>query len=144
MGKWVLTVAGIAILSVLCDVILPEGQTRKYVKTVFGVVVSLVIIQPLIELFSNGFGFTPLDSELVPQTQYIESVANRQNNYTCNVVWQLLDNKGLNVKNIQLNSEGDILTMEFDVDYDSRLNVVALEVAKAYFPNAEIVTIWRT
>ena len=144
MGKWVITVAGIAILSVLCDVILPEGQTRKYVKTVFGVVVSLVIIHPLIEVFSNGFDASAADSEFAPQTQYIQSVANRQNHYTLNTVKQLLDSKGLNVKSIQLNSDGDILTLEFDADYDSRLNAVAIEVAKAYFPSAEVVTIWRT
>ena len=145
MGKWVVTVAGIAILSVLCDVILPEGQTRKYVKTVFGVVVSLVIIQPLIGLFSNGFELGSAGSDgISPQTQYLESVANRKNDYAIHTVWKLLDSKGLNVKNIQLIRGEDILTLEFDADYDLKKNSVVEEVVKAYFPTVKIVTIWRT
>ena len=35
-------------LTVLCDVILPVGQTKKYVKTVIGIVVTLVVVQPLL------------------------------------------------------------------------------------------------
>lgn len=48
MGQWVVTVAGIAILSVLCDIVLPDGDTRKYVKTVVGIVVTLVMLQPIV------------------------------------------------------------------------------------------------
>ena len=143
MGKWVVTVAGISILSVLCDVILPEGQTRKYVKTVFGVVVSLVIIEPLIGLFSDAFHLAPIDGDAFsPQTQYLESVANRQNDYALNTVWKLLDIKGLNVKNIQLDADENILTLEFDTQYDLNKNTVVEEVVKAYFSTVKIVTIW--
>lgn len=144
MGKWVVTVAGIAILSVLCDVILAEGQTRKYVKTVFGVVVSLVIIQPIIGLFSDGFDFSLTgNNDISTQTQYLESVANRKNGYALDTVWKLLDSKGLNVKDIRLSDE-DSITLELDTDYDLRKKTVVEEVVRAYFPTAKIVTIWST
>ena len=143
MGKWVITVAGIAILSVLCDVILPEGQTRKYVKTVFGVVVSLVIIQPLVGLFSDGLQSVIGDGDSVaPQEQYLESVYDRQNQYALRTVKELLESKGINVKNIQLNSAGDKLTLELNSVYSSNFNATVEQVAAAYFPNVELVTIW--
>ena len=143
MGKWVVTVAGIAILSVLCDVILPEGQTRKYVKTVFGVVVSLVIIQPLIGLFSNGFeAVSGSNGSVAPQNQYLTSVVDRQSEYALKSVRLLLENKCINVKNIQLNSTADMLTLELDSAYDSNLNTIVEEVVAAYFPSVELVTIW--
>ncbi|MCH5160078.1 MAG: stage III sporulation protein AF [Clostridiales bacterium] len=143
MGKWVVTVAGIAILSVLCDVILPEGQTRKYVKTVFGVVVSLVIIQPLVGLFYNGLSGIAVDNDSIyPQEQYLESAVSRQNQYALSTVAQLLDAKGIKVKNIQLNSTADRLTLELNSAYTSNSNAIVEQIASAYFPYAEIVTVW--
>ena len=143
MGKWVVTVAGIAILSVLCDVILPEGQTRKYVKTVFGVVVSLVIIQPLVGLFSDGLkGAFDSGNDVAPQEQYLESVANRQNEYSLKSVKQLLEAKDIKVKNIQLNSAGDMITLEIDSVYTANSHAIVEQVVAAYFPSAELITIW--
>ena len=145
MGKWVVTVAGIAILSVLCDVILPEGHTRKYVKTVFGVVVSLVIIQPLVGLFSDAVNGDIVNSETVaPQEQYLNSVADRQKEYALRTVKQLLQGKGIPVKKIELNADGDKLVLEIGVAYASDLNAIVEQVAAAYFPDAELVCIWSS
>ena len=130
-------------MSVLCDVILPEGQTRKYVKTVFGVVVSLVIIQPLVGLFSNGLAYGVVDgNEIAPQQQYIQSVASRQDQYALKTVTQLLEGKGIAVKSINLSALGDRLVLEFDVAYTAERNSVVKQVAAAYFPKAEVVCIW--
>ena len=53
MQQWVLSVAGIALLTVLCDVILPVGQTKKNIKTVIGIVETLVVVQPLLNFFGQ-------------------------------------------------------------------------------------------
>ena len=143
MGKWVVTVAGIAILSVLCDVILPEGQTRKYVKTVFGVVVSLVIIQPILGLFSSDVSSSVMDNDIVaPQQQYLDSVANRENQQALSTVKQLLQSKGIVVKSIELNSAGEKLILEFDTPYTSARFALVEQIAGAYFPEAQLVCIW--
>ena len=143
MGKWVVTVAGIAILSVLCDVILPEGQNRKYVKTIFGVVVSLIIIQPIVGLFSQGVSGDFFDYDSVePQEQYLESVANRQSEYALRTVRQLLEGKGIAVKSIQLNAVSDRLTVELDTAYTKEKSLIVEQIASGYFPKAELVTIW--
>ena len=142
MGKWVLTVAGVAILSVLCDVILPEGQTRKYIKTVFGVVVSLVIIQPLVGLFSNGLSESVFGSESVSaQQQYLDSVANRQNQYSLRTVAQLLEAKGITVKSIEFTSPNALL-LELNVAYNAERNAIVQQVVAAYFPKTELITVW--
>ncbi len=75
MKQWVLSVAGIAILSVLADVVLPVGQTRKYVKTVVNVVVTAVLAQPVLSFFINpDFSF----SEIAVQEQYLQYVDVRE------------------------------------------------------------------
>ena len=143
MGKWVVTVAGIAILSVLCDVILPEGQTRKYVKTVFGVVVSLVIIQPRVGLFSTGVSSDVIDFDsAAPQEQYLTSVADRQNEYALKTVKQLLEYRGISVKGIQLNSSSDVIYLQLGVEYSADSNAIVEQVVAAYFPKTEIVATW--
>ncbi len=75
MAQWVLSVAGIAILSVLADIILPVGQTRKYIKTVIGVVVTLVLAQPIFSLAKQDL-FHAESHSVEPQEQYIEYVTN--------------------------------------------------------------------
>lgn len=70
--------AGIAVLSVLCEIILPSGQTKKYVKTVIGIAVTLALAQPLLSL-SEIFSADKLPSENVAvQQQYLEYVENMQ------------------------------------------------------------------
>ncbi|MCM1290004.1 MAG: stage III sporulation protein AF [Corallococcus sp.] len=79
MAQWVLSVAGIAILSVLADIVLPNGSSRKYVKTVIGIVVTLVVAQPVFSLFSgNGFlaDYREKKSQLTPQQSYLDYVEN--------------------------------------------------------------------
>lgn len=72
MKQWVLSVAGISILSVLADVILPVGQTRKYVKTVINVVVTAVLAQPVL-FFATNLDFSY--SELAVQEEYLQYVS---------------------------------------------------------------------
>lgn len=50
---WVLSIAGICVLSVLVELILPEGQTRKYIKAIFSFFVIVVIIAPLPKLVKS-------------------------------------------------------------------------------------------
>lgn len=143
MGKWVVTVAGIAILSVLCDVILPEGQTRKYIRTVFGVVVSLVIISPLVKLFANGFDADVVESGAVSSQQgYLDSVAEREKQYALKSIESLLKAKDITVKKIELNSTADTLVIEIATPYSAERNVVVEQIVNSYFPDVELVTIW--
>ena len=50
MSGWIISVCGIALMSVLCDVIIPDGGTKKYVRTVIGIVISFAILLPITKL----------------------------------------------------------------------------------------------
>ena len=54
MSAWILSVAGIVTAGVLIDILLPEGDSSKYVKGVFALIVVLVIVTPAVRLFSGG------------------------------------------------------------------------------------------
>ena len=144
MGQWVVTVAAVAILSVLCDIILPEGQTRKYVKTVFGVVVTLVIVQPLIGLFDDSgsfsFGGGSLDDI---QQDYIESVDARQSKIYEESVRQLLEYKEISVSKIDVSHSAKSVTLHLDEMYSKQREDAVHVVVSSYFPDYEIITIWK-
>lgn len=55
VSSWLLSIAGVILLSVLAELILPEGQMNKYTKVIFSFVVLLVIILPLPKLFGKDF-----------------------------------------------------------------------------------------
>ena len=144
MGQWVVTVAGIAILSVLCDVILPEGQTRKYVKTVFGVVVTLVIVQPVIGLFNGDRWFSFNGGALDDvQEQYLESVGNRQNKNATDSVKLLLEYKGITVSDITVSDSEKCVTVHIGQTYSKECEDIVRVAVSSYFPDYEIVTIWK-
>ncbi|MDR2047011.1 MAG: stage III sporulation protein AF [Clostridiales bacterium] len=60
MIAWIISVAGVSVLTVLLDIILPEGQMNKYVKGVLSVVVTVVIISPAAGLLKDGLDFERL------------------------------------------------------------------------------------
>ena len=41
MTGWILSIAGVTILSVLVDLIMPNGQTAKYIKNVYAFMMIL-------------------------------------------------------------------------------------------------------
>lgn len=144
MWGWVVTVAGIAILSVLCDIVLPEGQTRKYIKTVFGVVVTLVIVQPIIGLFGGDLGDFSLstDGETEIQGQYIENVTNRQNENKIKSVNLLLGANGIDVKEIVIDGDKS-LVVELNCPYSQQSKNVVDDVIAIYFAEYDTVYIWH-
>ena len=143
MGQWVVTVAGIAILSVLCDVILPEGQTRKYVKTVFGVVVTLVIVQPIIGLFTGDGWSLANDNMNNIQQQYIESVDARHSKNASDSVKLLLEYKDIPVNKITVSDMEKSVTVQLDEPYSKQHEDIVKVVVGSYFPDYEIIAIWK-
>lgn len=53
VSVWVLGIVGIIVISVLVDVIMPSGQTSKFIKTIFGYLIILVILSPVFSFFSQ-------------------------------------------------------------------------------------------
>ena len=73
MAAWIISISALALLTVLVDVILPEGNTQKYVKAVVGVVLSFVIISSFAKLVDeiSGHG-VDFEEDVAVQQQFIE------------------------------------------------------------------------
>ncbi len=74
VSSWLLTITGIICLSVVMELVLPDGQMNKYIKGIMSFLVTLVIIMPLPKLlnspkdYSNLFNF---DEQITADEEYL-------------------------------------------------------------------------
>ncbi len=57
LSVYLLSIAGVVLLTVLIDLILPDGKMAKYVKSVMAIVVVAVIVSPVAKLTTADFDF---------------------------------------------------------------------------------------
>lgn len=70
---------GIALLTVVCDAILPDGNTKKYVKTVIGIVVALTMILPITRFWKNlPSSDEYLTNGITTQQQYLDGISSQK------------------------------------------------------------------
>ena len=76
-SSWILSIAGIVLTGVLIDLILPNGQTNKYIKSIFSIFVIFVTISPLINLINKDIDLNTLvNSQIQIDQNYIEHINN--------------------------------------------------------------------
>lgn len=76
-SSWILSIAGIVLTGVLIDLILPNGQTNKYIKSIFSIFVIFVTISPLINLINKDIDLNSLvNSQIQIDQNYIEHINN--------------------------------------------------------------------
>lgn len=75
ISSWLLSIAGVIVLSVLAEFVLPDGQMNKYVKVIFSFVILFVIVLPLPSVFGREFDFSKfIDTDTNLQEEYLEQV----------------------------------------------------------------------
>lgn len=112
MNGWIITVAGVAVLGVLCDVIMPDGETKKYVRTVLGVVVSLVTVQYVVGLFG---GVRQADAQLTAavQNSYVEDISARRTEQKRKLLADVCDYNGI-AATVEVNDEQKTIRFALD------------------------------
>lgn len=79
INQWISNIVAVVILATLLDMVLPNGNLKKYTKFFIGLITILVILQPIIKLTGNFTQFTKglwrkqIDAEL--ETMNVQSRA---------------------------------------------------------------------
>ena len=60
MLTYIVSVAGVSVLTVLLDIILPEGNMNKYIKSVFSVLVIIVVVSPVVRVIRSDIDYDAL------------------------------------------------------------------------------------
>lgn len=94
ISSWAQGIVVAIIIATIIEMILPEGNNKKYIKAVIGVYILFAIISPIISKFGNG----NLDLNSVNYEKYFNT---EKYEVSTNVVSQNNDN---NIANIYVNS----------------------------------------
>lgn len=73
LSAWIMSIAGVICLSVLVELVLPNGQMNKYIKGIFSFIIILVIVSPIPKLLHKNFDFSSMfgTSEIKVQEDYL-------------------------------------------------------------------------
>lgn len=113
--SWLLGLVGIAVLSVLVDILLPEGQTNKFIKGIFSLLVVFVLISPLAKLKNADFDYSEIfSSERIDVSEsYLQKANEREQEILIADLTEMLETKGIKVEKIVLNlKDGNINNIE--------------------------------
>lgn len=147
MGQWIVTVAGIAVLAMLCDVILPEGQTRKYIKTVIGVIVTLVMIQPIVGFVGETFTASDVNrgnySEVSVQQSYLDMVDDKQLQVKISLAQDVLSAQGIYVEVNELDKNSKKLVLKPNTEYSVKNESIINKTFDTYFKDYKITIKWN-
>ncbi len=70
---WIMQVSGIIVLGVACDMIMPEGEIKKYVKMVVGFVLVFTVVKPAVNIVPEVFAVA------IPQETRAQAVELKNN-----------------------------------------------------------------
>ena len=65
---WIMQIAGIIVLGALCDMIMPEGDMKKYAKLVVGLVFAFAVVRPIVNISTENL------VEAIPKNARVEAV----------------------------------------------------------------------
>ena len=82
MGEWLVGIVGVISLGLLLEILLPDGQTSKYVRGAFSLLVILVVISPIPKLLGGEY---TLDLASVNYDIDLDFVKQTSSQYTCNL-----------------------------------------------------------
>lgn len=128
------------IIGTIIEMILPEGNSKKYVKAIIGVYVLISIISPIVLKFT---GKSLEVSDIINLNEYIESI---EKNSKENDLYNTLDmNNSDNIKEIYINSlKNDIKNKLYDKGYETKKIDLEIEESNEYSINNMYIELEKT
>lgn len=156
MTAWIASIVAIVALGVLLDIIMPEGEINKYIKSVFSIVTVVAIIAPLPAMLGgkgdfNNY-FDKLDNITIDQS-YVDSVdKDRQrvqqarlddlianSDYSRAIGKLVYDNDG-SIKKIEINLEKIVIKDE--AEHKDIVDKLTTLITKAFAVKKECVYVY--
>lgn len=102
MGAWLLKITGVIALSTLSSLLIPNGQTKKYVKGIFALITLFVLVSPLPKLLKSDFSGFPnafdTATELEIDETFLHGVATNAYKTQERNIEKFLKEKGIEAK----------------------------------------------
>lgn len=126
ISAWILSIVGVCFISVITDIMLPEGLTNSYIKKTISYCILFIIILPLPKILNNGISVDELfkNVDITIQEDYITSINQKKIEALSETIENELKNKG--IIGVDVFVSADIFDYSFNVDavYIDLYNVV--------------------
>ena len=96
MGEWLVGIVGIISLGLLLEILLPEGQTSKYVRGAFSLLVILVVISPIPKLLGGEYNLDLTGVNYDIDLDYVQQASSQYTNIIEDNVENVLKEQGIN------------------------------------------------
>ena len=113
---WVLSIVGIIVLSMLVDLLLPSGSMSKFIKSIFGYLIIVVILSPVFSFFSQkNFSINDIfsSSNVQIQDSFVANVNRQFLDSVENSIEKSCHEKG--IKFVEVGIEADIFENEIEI-----------------------------
>ncbi len=115
ISSWVLSIAGIVCISVIIEIIMPEGQMNKYIRGVLSFIIILVIISPLPNLLkAKDINVNPTINQIGIQQEFIDNFNIAKKDAYESDLSKLMENIGYGDVSFELNLKTDGEKYYFD------------------------------
>jgi len=114
---WILSIIGVVIMSVVVDLVMPNGSTSKFIKNIFAFVIIIVIISPIVSFLSNkNFNLEDFFSgtSITVQEDFISSVNKQLIDKMEEDILKTLKANGIN--QVQVGISADIFKKKLEVE----------------------------
>ncbi len=97
MKQWTYSISAIVILASIIMIILPNGRTSTIIKSIFSLVIMLVIISPIKSLTNKEYTFENMfeENNLIIQEDYLEYITQKKLYIYKENVIKILENLGI-------------------------------------------------
>ncbi len=76
--KWVLQIVGVIVLSAVCDMIMIEGNMKKYVKPILGFILIFTMLRPVTALTAKELYFDVYNDNMYLSTEILNEAESMQ------------------------------------------------------------------
>ena len=131
MSGWVLSVTAVVCLTVLLDIIMPDGQMKKYVKGIVSIIVIFVIVTPLASLAVGKFDLTK--GNITIDSDMLESLESTSDRYREIQLESMLSEDGItaDVKVVSENGKKKVeVIIKNEVLSENEMNILKQKVSK--------------
>lgn len=131
MSGWVLSVTAVVCLTVLLDIIMPDGQMKKYVKGIVSIIVIFVIVTPLASLAVGKFDLTK--GNITIDSDMLESLESTSDRYREIQLESMLSEDGItaDVKIVSENGKKKVeVIIKNKVLSENEMNILKQKVSK--------------
>lgn len=139
---------GVVLLSVLADILLPSGQTNKYIKGIFSLLVIFTLLTPMIKLKNADFKLSDIiGDELVIDQGFLYDVHDREITALESKIEQELNNRGINTKKVVLTVKdgniNSIMNVSVQISDIANTDAVKNAVSGMLFIDKDMVSVYE-